>query len=356
MSDFKYKIQKHKKNIILGLSVVFVGVAGLGVYTMVKNSKTQPEVKEETYKDTAVRKAKYIIGANENGNIDLINTKDGKVLQTINLPNGSKYSRSNSLDEVMAYNNNKFYSIKLNKDKLEDKEICSIDENINVKDFKFSTSFIVVNTGKDFKAISIKDKSIKSINVDNISDYVVVDNNLVYAKDDCIYTVDLNTMSNKKIKIGDITEGLIVLKDGVVAINNFGSGKNTTTLLELNAETLNIDNSKAHNNSNVYAVTCDNDDVSVGFLDKTTQNGVDTQSYYSINLEDKTNMSNKKVPLPVSQTDKSNEKDINKDNTVATKGYMYTNKDGNINIFDLRAGAPDTVINTKDTFFMPVLD
>lgn len=349
MGNFKYTLQKNKQKILLGVAFITVIGAGFGMYTLINRPDT--EVTEEVYEDVNMRKADYIFMVDKAGSIDLYGTEEEKVVDTLNLNlSNTLFARSSNLESIMLFGNNSFYEVSEKEGKLESEEVIKFDKKIN--DFIFTNKYIIGFSSDKFYCINRESSSIKEYDIANVESKVLFEDNLVYSIGNFVYSIDL-TSNDKPISIdlGDKTEGLFVMNGKIISYNNFGSGNNITTILKLNADNLYIDYAEKHNNSNLSALTMDDDDDTIKFIDSTNKNNVILSSHYTMTVNEDSKNSKVRVSLADSQT----ELNYNADNTVSTKGYFYNQHDGLLNIFDLRAEGVSDTIRTDKEYFMPIL-
>ena len=349
MGDFKYTLQKNKNKIIAGASLVFIAGAGFGLYGLLNKPEIPQE--EEEYTDTGIKKADYIFLANDKGEIDLYSTKEDKVVNTLSLNTSNVIlSRDNDLETIMAYSNGTFYELSEKDGVIENKEIIKYDGEAEIKSFNFSNDYIVALADEEAIVIDLANNKTTSLEIKDIDTYVIADNNLVYSIGDYIYSKDLTSDEEPvEIEIGDKSDAF--LNGKIIAFNNFGQDNKKTTLLKMKANDLYIEFADKHDNENVYPLTPDSDDTDIKFIDSVDRDVAKVNSYYSMTMSESEQNSKDRIVLP----DDTSDNVYSPDNTVSTKGYFYTNKDGNLTIFDLRAESVDIVVNTDKTFFMPIL-
>lgn len=353
MSNFKYEFEKQKQKIFVGMSVIAIGLVGFGMYSYISNNKNEPTPEPEVLVDKEAKLADYIFTANENGVISLIGVEDKTVKNEITLESGDKYiySRDNDLEKLMAYKDGTFTEITEVDGSLVKNEIIKTDLK-DIKTFKFNDDFIVAIGDKDLSVISIKNNTTTKKAVTDIDSYTVYKEHLIYSTGNSISVLNLLNNEEKVIDVGEKTDAIFVVNnETIIAYNKFGTGLNKYTLLQLSPSDLFITNAYKHENSNVLPITPDSDDTKVSFIDISKKNNLDMQSLYTLDINEEKN-NKKRVSLPTSE-----EEDLEYlKNAVATKGYMYTNKENGIEIFDLRGeSVKDTVSVNDSTFFMPIL-
>lgn len=352
MGDFKYTFEKNKQKILLGLSAVTLGVAGVGVYFLV-NSMDKEVPKDETpiYVDGNNIKAEYIIGANEDGVIDLIKLETNEVVDAKKLKSGKSvlYSRSNDLEKLLAFNSGKFISIVEEEGKLIEKDVFELSTDKEILDFKFSDKYIVSRTEDGLLISAIESKETDEIEVKDVDAYIIVGNKLVYAETENIHAYDLETKEGAEINIGDVTQSLTEHNGNVIVFNEFGSGKEKSTILNIKSGDLYIESVHRHDNKTIMPITNDSDDEVISYIDQSA-NAQKTMSHYQLTMGDKET----KNRADLSNLGTDSEVEFTEENTVSTKGYLYTQGDGEIKIFRLSGEVVDSIVKTDKTFFMPI--
>lgn len=351
-NNFKYTLEQNKQKILLGASIVGVAVISFGVFTMVNNNKNKVTPEDDVYVDTTNVRAEYIIGGNDKGELDLIKVESNEVVKSTKLGTTENviYSRSNDLEKVLAYGNGTFYEIVEENGDLISKELLKLEAEQPIKEFKFSDKYIVGNTGDKLIVFKLADKSTYMIDAKEVDSMVVIDETLVYAETENIHTYNLVTKEDKSIEIGDKTEDLFEINGSVVAFNKFGSGNQKSTILKLKSDDLYIEKAHRHDNEKLSAVTPDSDDKEIPYIDK-TEKTVTINAHYKLDLNGEKDSKNR-VTLEAMSTD--NNVEFNSDNTVSTKGYLYSNKSGKIEIFRLAGEVMDSTVDSNKTFFMPI--
>lgn len=350
-NNFKYTLEQNKQKIILGISIVGVLAVSFGVFKMVTNEK--PVIPED---DIAINtenvRAEYLIGGNNKGELDLIKVENNEVVKSIKLEATENviYSRANDLEKVMAFGNATFYEIIEANGELNQKEVLKLEANQAIKDFKFSDKYIVGNTGDKLLVFKLEDKSTYMIDTKKIDSMVIVDNTLVYSETNNIHTYNLDSKETSSIEIGDITSDLFEINGSVIAFNEFGAGNNKSTILKLKSNDLYIEKAHRHDNALLTAVTPDSDDEEIPYID-TSSKSVSINSHYKLNLNEIKDSKNR-VELNAISTTEGNP--YTSTNTVSTKGYLYTNKSGKIEIFRLAGEVMDITLDSEKTFFMPI--
>lgn len=354
MSDFKYTLEKNKQKIFIGLSALGLGVVGVGVYFLV-NSVNHDVPTEETpiIVDSNNVKANFIIGADTKGNIDLISLESNEVVKTKTLDKAKNvmYSRSNDLEKVLALNNGVFVSIIEEKGELVEKVVFDLNTDKEILDFKFSDKYIVSRAEDVLLVSSVEDKETFEIEVKDVDAYLVIEDKLVYAETENVHTYDLKTKENKEINLGAVTKALVEHDENVIVFNEFGAGKEKSTILNIKSNDLYIESAHRHDNKNLIPVANDSDDSVISYLDE-SDNAKKILSHYQLSIDEKGKETKSRADL--TNASFSDGFKFTEDNSVSTKGYLYTTDKGEIKIIRLSGEVVDSTIKTDKTFFMPI--
>lgn len=352
MSNLKYNLEKNKKNIILAISIILAIAVAIGAFFIFRKGNNN-EIPNDTLFDQGIKKADYIFSGDKDGKINLLKTETNEIVQSIEL-NGKDviYSRDVDLEDIMAFDRGTFYKIEEKNDTLDKTEVFKTDKT-NIKSFKYSDEYIVGVTDNEVVVVSIDNKKEYILDVKDIDAYTVYDNVLIYSKESKITSVNLDTKEeNSTIDVGDKTESLFVMKDKIIAFNNFGDGKDTSTILRLKPSDLYIDKAYNQDTKDIFGITPDSDDEVIPYVDRINKQDLIKESHYQLNLDAKKD--NKKRVSLISPENKERA-NYSGENTVSTKGYIYSNVSGKLTIFDLRGQAISDTLIINDEFFMPIL-
>jgi len=354
MSDFKYTLEKNKQKIFIGLSALGLGVVGVGVYFLVNSVHHHTPIEETPIiVDANNVKAKFIIGADTSGVIDLISLETNEVVKTKTLDEAKNvlYARSNDLEKVLALNNGKFVSIVEENGELVEKVIFELKTDKAILDFKFSDKYMVSRTEDSLLVSSVEDKDTFEIEVKEVDAYLVIEDKLIYAETEKVHTYDLKTKETKEIDLGAVTKALVEHNGNVIVFNEFGSGKEKSTILNIKSTDLYIESAHRHDNKNLIPVANDSDDSVISYLDE-SDNAKKVLSHYQLSIDK--NGKETKSRADLSHASFSDGFKFTEENSVSTKGYLYTTDKGEIKIVRLSGEVVDSTIKTDKTFFMPV--
>lgn len=393
---------KKKKTIVIILSLFLIVLVILFGYLLIfkKNKQSKEPI---YYDDINMVKADYIFTAYNDGQIKLLKTEDKSVSDTIKLDNNSIYERTSNLESVITLSNNTFYKLSEANGKIKKEELFKLTEDKKIKSFKYSSDYIVVLTDNEIIVISLKDKKIEILNqnkikvtpieevteektkplismeyeyiqkynektkkyytvqvfkqynldLSNIEHYIIKDGYLVCSKGGILVTLKLDDKSVNTIEIGDITKDFFIQNNELIVFNNFGSGLNKQTIMKIKENDLYINKVYVQDSEKLYTITPDDDDKNIEFIESSLRKGIIAESYYTVDIN-KEKDNKKRTELIPRQSEER--KDYSSENTVATKGYIYSTVNGYLDIFELRG---KTIVDIFDgespNFFMPIL-
>lgn len=352
---------KHKNSIVVFIGIIAICSVGVCIYKVANNQEII-KIEDNLPNDESHIVAKNIILANVNGEIKLIGVNEEKEIDTLNLKQISDttfiYSNSKDFKSMYVYDlsQNKFSNITIQDNKLTNKEVVSLkDKDIELSNFKVEGDniYTLSNDCKTMNKISIKDASIKNIVIkEPIENWVVSGNFIVYSSGTKLYSVNTSDDSINNIDIGDTTTGLFLVDEQVVGFNKFGSGKDTSIMLEITPSDLSIKNMIKFNTPNISGITPDSEDKNIFFgqVINNTENET-VQSISNVDLE-KFN----KVEADITTNKDTLKFTYNQSNTVTAKGYIYSLVDKKIEIIDTINSQTLKALEADTNSFMPVIE
>lgn len=358
-TKLKYLFQKHKDKCLVALSIAVTIGIGTGVYFAFFHDKDD-KGKNETLFDKNIKLADAIVTGDKSGKVSLLNTESGDELDSLSLGDGKgntfKFSRSKNLDSVYAYNqkNHTFFEITVNGKQLKKTEIVSVTDALVEFDSFQSDGKNIVFLSPDKKELThIKDKSSykKYASTEEISDFLVDKGQLVFATNNFIHSVDLKDEKEKKIEIGDNTTGLFAVKNEIIAYNKFGNGKEDSIVLRLRTDDLYVKEMHKFESNRVEPLVPDGDDETLIYSQKINEKTHPKQVIQVLNNKDKF----KKDVRPFQTPNNRKIVDYEKNNSVASKGYVYSKKGTRLEITDIRGEQIVYTLDVPKEFAMPII-
>lgn len=353
--NLKYDIQKNKGKIMLAGAAIFFIVVAVIAFKMFgvkfNYGSNSGNVVSEKYV-----LADYILGGNNNGTVNMYDTKTGESLSDSKLGDGDFiYSKSSDMKQLNALNTttNELYKVypKGKKIKVDKVGILDIGKN-KISSFKYEGNYFVGLLSDNKKFITIDIKNSKSINVDlklnaSINNFEVTKNNIVFTSGDYICTAKLSDGKGKKINIGDISSSIHLTKNKLFVHNSFGADRNKSILLDINPETLYINKAYQFKESLVNMMQTSSDSEILYYSEQflSSSEGNVKQIIKTIGEEMKN---------PSAIMKHTGKGSINKSNSYGYLGYSYYKNEDLLEVYNLRNLEKEYTLKIQDDFYMPV--
>lgn len=416
-SQWKYTFEKNKQSIYTGVALVGVLAVTGGVFYAINHqdlSKPEDEVAQIDYNNV---RAVNMFTATGN-QLDVVQVSTGDIVAGHTFETDVVYyQRAHDLESVYAFDGTRIYEAKyedgaiqvntLGEFKLNEKpqqtSLVSFDAAEQITKIEVNEDWIVVATTHGMYTIARADGAIEYLN-GQVSDIALNDDEVLYAKGTHLYRQSLvlqtspitqlqgetirlkddwevlpEAVLNEKIAneyalverakeekrthqiesvsyyettavdFGAPTQALLPHGEQVVVVSEFGEGKGKSALLEVDPNTLLIDGVARHDNKDVHVVGVDSEDAVLAYADATKE-AVTTYTHHTIDFETENlergrvevaGLAESEAPLTIS-------------NTVSTKGYLYTTRAGNLEIFRVAGGVVDMTLPHGYDFFMPI--
>ena len=354
LKNLKYEIQKNKLKYSMRAAFVLLIISVILVFK-VFGVKLDYFVKYEDNKSLKSVLAEAVISGNIDGEIKAYNIDDGKVLDSKKLEGVYLYSKSDNMEFMNAYNmdSSKLYNISVKNKKINVSKTISIDvSKQNLLSFKFKDSHFVglIDGGKQliYKNIKTGEESIIDLKLSkSVSSYDILGNNLVLTSGDFIYSVNLKTLKSQSIDIGESSLSMHILGGKLFIHNGFGSNRNKSILLDVNPNTLVINNVIDFKDSGVSLLETGSKSKSLYYAERfiTQSNENVTQVFKMIgkDLKGSTNL--------IKHTSKTI---LSSENSYGYLGYIYSREGDKLRIFNLKSLDLERTITIKDDYYMPV--
>jgi hypothetical protein len=351
---------KHKDALLIGVGIIAIGGVGTGIY-QVAHHQPVIAIKDTLPVDESHVLADNILLFNEAGDVKLIGINDGKEMNSTSLKQVDVthfiYSNAKDFKKLYAYGSTekKIFEITVADSKVSSKTLVDLKDNtVEISNFKVEGDnvYFVSADGKSVNKVSVKDGSIKNVPLkEAVENWVVTGDYFVYSTPTKLYSVNTADGSSNQIEIGDKTTGLFFANGQVVDFNKFGSGKNTSIMLQINPSDLAIKNMIKFDTANVNGLTNDSEDKSiyVGQL----INGTDNKPVQSIGNIDLDKSAKGSIDIPTSKD--TTTFTYNQSNTITAKGYIYSLVDKNIEVVDTVSKQVVRTVAIDGQVFMPVM-
>lgn len=367
--------KKNDKLLILLASLIFIITIIVVIFLVTKKQKPNNDI---DLPETDIQVAEMMIVPNNEG-IQLVNM-EGTILDKID---GEIVFHSNENNDIMYLKDNSFYTLNIKNDKENKKTILIENKVLDVNksdDFRFNDSYIVsltkitdkskiekfesknkpktnkdvspiiqpntITASSNFYNVSFIDKKtlkevnkIEGIELDN---FIIHNNYFIYSRGNYVYSFNIDNSKTKELYLGKRISDLEIVKDNIIIFDKFGNGSNKSLILRTNDD-LEVNKASKHDASNIMAIQKDKDEETIVYIEDDK-----TPILYMLNLDgDRETKKKKSLNLDIQQK-------YSQDNTIYAKGYVYTAKDGRLNIIDLKSSTLYKTFDIDANFIYPV--
>lgn len=196
--DFLYKISKNKSKLLLALSLTFlITVVAVGIVIVRKNNLYESFDSASSSKYVL---ASNIIGVNNNGDVKLYDSKNGKLVDELTLDGNYVIDMSDDFSSLYMLNteNGELFKLSSDKNKIKkEKEDVIVENSDSVDSFDYDDGSIAVlyNDKKSFfvkNSDSTKTETFLPVIEDDVDLFRIVNNNLVFTSGEFIYSKSLS--------------------------------------------------------------------------------------------------------------------------------------------------------------------
>lgn len=367
--------KKNDKLLILLASLIFIITIIVVIFLVTKKQKPNNDI---DLPETDIQVAEMMIVPNNEG-IQLVDM-EGTILDKID---GEIVFHSNENNDIMYLKDNSFYTLNIKNDKENEKTTLVENKVLDVNkadDFRFNDSYIVsltkitneskiekiesknkTKTNKDISPIIqpntitassnfynvsfIDKKTLKEVNkIEGIEldNFIIHNNYFIYSRGNYVYSFNIDNSKTKELYLGKRISDLEIVKDNIVIFDKFGNGSNKSLILRTNDD-LEVNKASKHDASNIMAIQKDKDEETIVYIEDDK-----TPILYMLNLDgDRETKKKKSLNLDIQQK-------YSQDNTIYAKGYVYTAKDGRLNIIDLKSSTLYKTFDIDANFIYPV--
>lgn len=366
----------NKKNdkffIILASLVLIVTIV---IFIILNINKNNNNDKISLPKDE-IEIAELMLVPNKNS-LQLVNM-EGNILDIIE--GDIKFNVSDT-DEVMYEKNNALYTVEINKTindendeifKLSEKEILKSNEKID--SFIFDENYIAIlsktkyinnevvdeeykesnelleekEINKDYECYNITffdrttNKKVNTLNNVFVNNMVLNDNHFIYNVSNYLYSFEIKNNKTNELYLGKEISDIDIVNKKIIVFNKFGNSENKSLILQIDSN-LTVDKASKHEASNLIEIQKDINEKNIIYIENDK-----TPLFYMLNLDEDREVK-KKTNLNVNL-----EGIYNENNTIYSKGYIYTAKDGKLNIIDLKSSTIYKSYDIEASFVYPI--
>jgi len=352
-SNFKYKLQKNRTNLLVIGSILLFLVVGIGLYFLFTHDDWG-DFKLGAEKKTL---AESVISADKNGTIVVFDTETKEKTSTFNLPNGNYlYTPNASFDGLYAYDGTRIHQLSIQKGKIKENGTLAEITVEGAESFRTDGKNVAILSEEGQKLTYYYQKGGKWVTKvfeipESVRDYAVIDGRLYYSTKTYLHLFD--SEKETAIDLGDVTDTITRFQDKILIHNRFGNALDNSILLALEPGDLTITELEETRSGKTSLIPADDEDETF----YTVQYVDGSDPYYAVQewkLEDGNLNRNEKqlVKIPVEEDGVV----YDHETSVASKGYLYAHFNDRIDIFDIRSqNWYGSIAGVSETFVMPLL-
>lgn len=350
---YKYWLEDNKDKLYIGGAVLaLVAVIG-GSYWL-----TQRDRSYNVGEDIEVAMADYLLTQEESGELKTVKVKDGKSSASYELDKDALTFTGDNLSDMYVYLDDEIQLIEVDdKGQIELTNSIDVPELEEVSMIKTNGSKFGLLTPTELVVIDDKGKELVRFD-DNLSDIFHVSDKGVYLGEaNEIHFIDYEKQKTEYVDIGDKTTNITEHADTIVARNDFGSGNELETLLNIDDGSLHIDELKRVQSENKIELMVPNNDNQLAFIktftdkeDKITRQALATISITEESKEADDNYINlNDFTLPL----ETKEPFTNKGKAI--RGFIYDEVTDGLRVIEMRNGREVSRLDTGDILnFSPI--
>ncbi|MFI3211628.1 MAG: hypothetical protein R3Y64_11350 [Peptostreptococcaceae bacterium] len=243
------------------LAIGLVGLLALGGL-VISNVNKSNQKNEDAFIDNVIGISdfKHLLTANKDGEIKLLNPKDGDLINEIDFSDSTDiiYKRSDDLSKLLAYDKTSktFTLIETKGDNINTSDIYTLREAKEIKEFKFNDRFIVLSGENELTYIDIENNTLTEITSPGLKDFVVQGDKLIFAVPNNVHLYDLTiNEAINSVNIDSEVSSIQNIKNNVVVYSDFGNGLRKSTIFNMDTKELYIDS--AYTEETISPITID---------------------------------------------------------------------------------------------------
>lgn len=335
-NNFKYWLEDNKDKLSIAGAVVALAGIVMGGYYLVNKERNNNVGNTIEY-----TMADYVLSKTEDGPIELYETDKGELLDSFKSDESSMTFTDDSLDMAYLYSGDKVSVINIENDKIvlgDEILVGEMDDVLNIQTngdkFGFLTKEELVVFNSEGESVLVYDDNPTSVfHVTDDGMYISIDNEIHYIK--------YEDGETEYVDIGDLTTKITQHGDSIIARNNFGSGKDTESIINIKQDSLFINNLKRVQHENKIDLDVPSNENHISMIQYTTSSNdkITKQELVSVAI-DNTYSDNGSEDLTKSDDFKIELDTVEPFTPQAklAKGYIYDQTETGIRIFEMNNG------------------
>lgn len=335
-NNFKYWLEDNKDKLyIAGAVVALLGIVTGGYYL------TNKERINNTADEIEYTMADYVLSQTQDGAIELYETSKGELLDSLTSSEEAITFTGDSLDTAYLYAGDTVSVINVEDESIvlgEEIPIGEVKGVLNVQTngdkFGFLTEDELVVFNAEGESVLVYDDNPTGV-------FHVTDEGMYMSVDNEIHYIEYDSGETEYIDIGDVTTKFSQHGGSIIARNNFGSGENTESILNIEEDSLFINNLKRvqHENKIDLNVPSNENHISMIQYTKSSSDKITKQELVSVAI-DNTHSDSESENLVRSEdfTVELDSLEAFTPQAKLAKGYIYDNADNQLRIIEMNNG------------------
>ena len=366
--DFIYNIRKNKDKLILFGSITLLVIVFVVTFLVFKKDIFKSST------DNNVVSSKYvladnIIDVNKQGAITLYNSSNGKTVDSLSLDGNFLIDMSDDFKELYLLNslNKELHTISVKNNKIKD-TVTTLDikeslDNFISFDYDNGNIALLNNDKKNFivKANNSTAKEIQNNTEYDVDNYKIVENNLLFTSGEYICSASILSNSDAEnlnpddsindsevlsIYIGEESSYIHEVSDKVFIHNNFGMDRGISILLDINPDTLYINDVHKYNvPTNTFASNINDTRI---YLNEITTSELENKQMIKYSYIDDF-IENGAYSIESNTI-------LDSSNSYGSLGYVYYKDNNKITVFNIKSNEIDLTIDSEGDFFAPIYE
>lgn len=348
--ETKYWIEDNKEKLsIAGAVVILIIVITVSFFFYNKQRDYAPGGG-----DIEIEMADFILAHSEDDALKLFDTESGDALDSLEIGKNDITFYGSNLTDMYLYQNKKINKIEVDKrGNITTELITDTPDYADIINVKTNGNYFGFLTPKNIHVLNNTGEEVLSIS-DNTTDvYSVTEKGIYLGIDHDLYFVSYEDQEKQYIDIGDKTTKITEHNGTIVVRNDFGSGKDTESILNLTDGSLHVDSLKRvpfDNKLDLEVPSTEGQLVYVNQVknkeDKITRQTLSTIVFDEINSDvngenDDLDLTEFEIPVDSDGIFTPDAKSI--------KGFIYDSNGNELRILEMRNGREVTKLNIGET-------
>ena len=349
----KYWLEDNKDKLMIGGAVLALGIVGFGAYSLIDKDKNY-----QVGEDIEVAMADYLLTQRSDGDLELYNIEDNESISTYDLESNAIAFYGEELDSLYVYENDTVRQAKIADGEIHFDEALAVPELNDVQAIQVGGGHFGFLTPQELVITNDAGEPIIVFEDNEANEYQLTDKGIYLAMDTETHFVDYADGETKYIDIGDVTTKLSQHGDTIVARNDFGSGENVQTVLNIKDGDLLIDNLKRvpfDGKLDLQVPRSENQLVYIHYT-RNKQDEITRQDLATIPIhmeldgEETEDIDLKEFTLPLESKETFTES-----SAIASRGFLYDDTGNGLRIVEMRNGREAARLNVNDSqLFVPI--